>query len=88
MAKLALFTRLSITSMNVINLGRVLKKGGFEQVKRHGKRLFSVVELTFDQVKAHQMGISADDKVISYDVQQSENKQDNIRSESDLILPF
>ena len=92
LAKLALFTRLSITSMNVINLGKILKKDGFEQIRRHGKRLYSVVELTFDQVKAHQMGISSnppsENEATDKNVQQSDCKQDTSIEVISPTLPF
>ena len=45
--------------MSIINLRRVLKKDGFEQEKGGKKRLFEVVELTFEQVKSIQMGVSS-----------------------------
>ena len=57
LAKLAEKTRLSITNLNVNNLGKMLKRADFEQTKRRGIRLFSVIELTFDQVKTVQKGI-------------------------------
>ena len=48
-----------ITKINVVNLGKMLKRAGFEHFVRNGKRLFTVIELTFDEVKSIQQGISS-----------------------------
>lgn len=56
-AKIAEKTRLPITPINVNNLGKMLKRAQFEYTIRKGKRLFSVIELTFDEVKALQRNI-------------------------------
>lgn len=57
LAKLAEKTRLSITNLNVNNLGKMLKRADFEQTKQGNKRVFSVIELTFEQVKANNLGL-------------------------------
>ena len=59
-AKIAGRTRLSVTMISVNLLGRVLKSAFFESQKRHGKRLYSVIELTSEQVEARQKGFGYD----------------------------
>ena len=59
LAKIAEKTRMPITKINVVNLGKMLKRAGFEHFVRNGKRLFTVIELTFDEVKSIQQGISS-----------------------------
>lgn len=61
MAKISLYARLAVTGTNVNNIGKLLTRDDFEYKIRKGRRLFAVVELTFEQVKARQMGISGDD---------------------------
>ena len=58
-AKIAEKTRLPITPINVNNLGKMLKRAEFEYTIRRGTRLFSVIELTFDEVKSVQLGITS-----------------------------
>ena len=53
-------TRYSVTTMSVNQLGKVLKGAGFESQKRHGKRLFAVIELTNDQIEARRKGFGYD----------------------------
>lgn len=48
-----------ITPINVNNLGKMLKRAEFEYTIRRGTRLFSVIELTFDEVKSVQLGITS-----------------------------
>lgn len=55
-AKIAEKTRLPLTSISVNVIGKMLKRDGFVCQKKHGKWLFSVVELNFDQVEAHRRG--------------------------------
>ena len=50
MGQISQKTRLFITNLNVNNLGKMLKRGDFEQVKRNVRRLFAVIEMTFDPV--------------------------------------
>ena len=58
MGKISRKTRLFITNLNVNNLGKMLKRSDFEQVKRNVRRLFAVIEMTFDPVQARQMGVT------------------------------
>lgn len=74
LAKLGEKTRLNITNLNVNNLGKMLKRSDFEQVKRQGRRLFAVSELSFDQVKARQMGIDNDPEQEDGSGQKVDNK--------------
>ena len=60
MSKIAERTRYSVTTMSVNQLGKVLKGAGFESQKRHGKRLFAVIELTNDQIEARRKGFGYD----------------------------
>ena len=55
-AKIAEKTHLPLTSISVNVIGKMLKRDGFVCQKKHGKWLFSVVELNFDQVEAHRRG--------------------------------
>lgn len=57
MSKICVGSRLSMTHGNVNNLGKMLKRAGFKQVRRGGRRYFAVVELTFDERKANQQGV-------------------------------
>ena len=61
MTKISLYARVSVTGMNTNNIGKLSIRDDFEYKIRKGRRLFAVVELTFEQVKARQMGISGDD---------------------------
>ena len=71
--------------MNVVNLGKVLKKEGFEQKRHYNKRTYAVIELNFEQVKARQMGILTDgDSARNSD----DNKKDNGLDASEQRLPF
>ena len=60
MSQIAERTRYSVTTMSVNQLGKVLKGAGFESQKRHGKRLFAVIELTNDQIEARRKGFGYD----------------------------
>ena len=51
MAKISLYARLAVTGTNVNNIGKLLTRDDFEYKKVHGRRLFAVVELTFEQVE-------------------------------------
>ena len=84
LAKLAEKTRLSITNLNVNNLGKMLKRSDFEQVKRNGRRLFAVIEMTFDQVKARQMGIT-DETLPKDEISQTVEKE---HTDSNPSIPF
>lgn len=85
-------TRFSMTVMSVNMLGRVLKSASFESRKRHGKRLYSVIQLDNDQVEARRKGMGYDpedkDENKGEDV---DNKEDNVSDgslPSDPELPF
>ncbi|MCD8268524.1 MAG: DUF3874 domain-containing protein [Parabacteroides sp.] len=85
-------TRFSMTVMSVNMLGRVLKSASFESRKRHGKRLYSVIQLDNDQVEARRKGMGYDpedkDENKAEDV---DNKEDNVSNgslPSDPELPF
>ena len=52
MTKISLYARVSVTGMNTDNIGKRLVRDGFEYKKVHGRRLFTVVEQTFEQVEA------------------------------------
>lgn len=91
-AKIAEKTRLPITPINVNNLGKMLKRAQFEHTIRQGKRIFSVIELSFDEVKSVQRGITSyEDK----NCQEADNLQNNNKQEPNKItdspepsLPF
>ena len=55
-AKIAEKTRLPLTNLSVNMIGKMLKRDGFVYQKRHGKWLYCVVELNFDQVEARRRG--------------------------------
>ena len=85
MAKIAERTRYSVTTMSVNQLGKVLKSAGFESQKRHGKRLFAVIELTNDQIEARRKGFGYDPVD---GVDNSDNKEDSGGVHPDYKLPF
>ena len=58
MAKISLYARVSVTEMNVNNIGNCFSETILNTKYREKRRLFTVVELTFEQVEAYQMGIS------------------------------
>ena len=85
LSKIALNAKISVNTLNVVNLGKVLKKEGFEQKRHYNKRTYAVIELNFEQVKARQMGISTDgDSTRNSD----DNKKDNGLDASEQRLPF
>lgn len=55
-AKIAEKTRLPLTNISVNVIGKMLKRDGFVCQKKHGKWLYSVIELNFDQVEARRKG--------------------------------
>lgn len=60
--KLAIFSKLTTTTGNVITLGKALKKHNFQRIKKKGNYVYSVIELTFDQVdKENRVAPSADE---------------------------
>ena len=85
MAKIAERTRYSVTTMSVNQLGKVLKSAGFESQKRHGKRLFAVIELTNDQIEARRKGFGYDPVD---EADNSDNKEDSGDILPDYKLPF
>lgn len=85
MAKIAERTRYSVTTMSVNQLGKVLKSAGFESQKRHGKRLFAVIELTNDQIEARRKGFGYDPEEMPEDVGNESNNDD---IPPDYKLPF
>ena len=85
LTRIAERTRFNATTTSVIQLGKVLKSSGFEMQKKHGKRLYSVIELSHDQVVARQRGLGNDSED-SGDL--SENEPDNEENMCDPKLPF
>ena len=89
MAKISLYARVSVTGTNTNNIGKLLIRDGFEYKIRKGRRLFAVVELTFEQVKACQMGISGDDteegSEMENDVYLSDKQVDTSTGDPDLF---
>lgn len=89
MAKISLYARVSVTGTNTNNIGKLLIRDGFEYKIRKGRRLFAVVELTFEQVKACQMGISGDDteegSKMENDVYLSDKQVDTSTGDPDLF---
>lgn len=71
--------------MSVNQLGKVLKSAGFESQKRHGKRLFAVIELTNDQIEARRKGFGYDPVDEAYN---PDNKEDSGDIHPDYKLPF
>lgn len=60
--KLAVFSKLPTTTGNVITLGKALKKHNFQRIKKKGNYVYSVNELTSDQVdKENRVAPSEDD---------------------------
>lgn len=55
--KLAEKGRSSATGISINIIGKTLKRDGFTCQKRHGKRLYHVIELDFNQVDARQKGL-------------------------------
>ena len=84
MGQISRKTRLFITNLNVNNLGKMLKRGDFEQLKRNVRRLFAVIEMTFDQVKARQMGIT-DETLPKDEISQTVEKE---HADSNPSIPF
>lgn len=76
-AKIAEKTRYPITSTGVNILGKMLKRDGFLCQKRHGKRLYAVIELTFDQVEARRKGFGSypDDNAEGVDKEDDEEEE-------------
>lgn len=60
MSKILERSHFSGAKMSINQLGKVLKSAGFESKKRHGKRLFAVIELSHDQVEARRKGFGYD----------------------------
>ena len=85
LSKIAERTRYSMTTMSVNLLGRVLKSGEFESQKRHGKRLYAVIELSNDQVEARRKGFGYDP---SDEGEGGDNKDDDGGGRPDPQLPF
>lgn len=85
LSKIAERTRYSMTTMSVNLLGRVLKSGDFESQKRHGKRLYAVMELSNDQVEARRKGFGYDP---SDEGEGGDNKEDDGGERPDPQLPF
>lgn len=91
-AKIAEKTRLPITPINVNNLGKMLKRARFEYITRRGTRLFGVIELTFDEVKAVQRGITSyndeDDQTTKDQEDTPRDKPDERGGNEDPTLPL
>ena len=64
---------------------KVLKSAVFESQKRHGKRLFAVIELTNDQIEARRKGFGYDPVD---EVDDTDNKEDSGDVLPDYKLPF
>lgn len=60
MSKILERSHFSGAKISINQLGKVLKSAGFESKKRHGKRLFAVIELSHDQVEARRKGFGYD----------------------------
>ena len=63
----------------------MLKSGEFESQKRHGKRLYAVMELSNDQVEARRKGFGYDP---SDEGEGGDNKEDDGGGRTDPQLPF
>lgn len=85
LAKIGEHTRFSVTTMSVNILGKVLKRDDFNFVKRHGKRLYSVIELNTDQVESRRKGLGNDPSNGGY---QPGNKGDISLHNLEQKLPF
>ncbi|MEI8047353.1 MAG: VapE domain-containing protein [Bacteroidota bacterium] len=79
--KLTIYSKITTTTGNVITLGKALKKHNFQRIKKKGNYVYSVIELTQDQVERENR-IAPEPEG---DHSQSSDKQDN-----DVIddLPF
>lgn len=84
-AKIGEHIRFSVTTMSVNLVGRLLKRDAFSSVVRHGKRLYSVYELSFDQIDARRKGLGHDPSEADYS---NENEPDNGPKEEEPRLPF
>ncbi len=49
--KLTIYSKVSTTTGNAITLGKALKKHNFQRIKKKGNYVYSVIELTLDQVE-------------------------------------
>lgn len=84
-AKIAEKTRFPMTSISVNNLGKLLSREHLEWKKKHGKRLFSVIELTVEQVEARRKGFGND---LEDEPKSVEDESDNESDPPEPLLPF
>ena len=74
-----------MTTTSINQLEKVLKVAVFESQKRHGKRLYAVIELSNDQVEARRKGFGYDP---SDEGEGGDNKDDDGGGRPDPQLPF
>ena len=79
--KLTIYSKISTTTGNAITLGKALKKHNFQRVKKKGNYVYSVFELTLDQVERENR-VAPEPEV---DHPQSSDKQDDDDTDD---LPF
>lgn len=66
-------------------MGKMLKREGFEWVKKHGKQLYRVIELTSEQVEARRKGFGYDP---SENPEDTDKEKDIGDDQTDPKLPF
>lgn len=79
--KLTIYSKISTTTGNAITLGKALKKHNFQRIKKKGNYVYSVIELTQDQVDRENRIAPESDG----DHPQSSDKQEDEESDD---LPF
>ena len=85
MAKLSTFARITPTRSSILTLSKVLKKQGFKLKTIRGKRLFEVVELTAEQVKANFLTTPGEKET---NQEEKKDHTDNQNITTDSKLPF
>ena len=79
--RLTIYSKISTTTGNTITLGKALKKHNFQRVKKKGNYVYSVIELTQDQVDRENRVAPETER----DHPQSSDKQDDDDTDD---LPF
>lgn len=78
-------TRFPVTASGINIMGKMLKREGFEWVKKHGKQLYRVIELTSEQVEARRKGFGYDP---SENPEDTDKEKDIGDDQTDPKLPF
>ena len=78
-------TRFPVTASGINIMGKMLKREGFEWVKKHGKQHYRVIELTSEQVEARRKGFGYDP---SENPEDTDKEKDIGDDQTDPKLPF